>query len=63
LPQLHQRLVEVAGASRREQTFELGLDRVTETKLVKITLERRQTREDSSHISIQQGVRQIESNT
>jgi hypothetical protein len=50
----------VAGALRRKQTVKLGFHSATEAKLVKITLERRQTREDSGHISIHQGVRQIE---
>jgi hypothetical protein len=40
----------------------LGFHSATEAKLLKITLESRQTREDSGHISVQQGVRQTEGN-
>jgi len=40
----------------------LGFYRATEAKLVKITLESRQTREDSGNISVQQGVRLTEGN-
>ena len=40
----------------------MGFYRATEAQLVKITLESRQTREDSGNVSVQQGVRLIEGN-
>jgi hypothetical protein len=40
----------------------LGFYSATEAKLVKITLESRQPREDSGNVSVQQGVRPIEGN-
>ena len=40
----------------------MGFHSATETRLVKITMQRPQTREDSSDISVEHGVRQIESN-
>jgi hypothetical protein len=41
----------------------LGFCRAPEAQLVKITLESRQTREDSGNVSVQQGIRLIEGNT
>jgi hypothetical protein len=38
----------------------LGFYSATEAQLVKITLESRQTREDSANVSVQQGVRLTE---
>ena len=46
----------------RKQTLELGFHNAAETRLMKIAPERHQTRKDSGHISVQQGVRQTEGN-
>src|SRR5438093_2469841 len=59
LPELHQRLVEIARTAAREQTFNGPLDGAAKLRLVDVPFDRAKTSRDARHVAVDHGVRLV----
>src|SRR5437667_7096441 len=59
LPELHQRLVEIARTAAGEEAFNGPLDGAAKLRLVDVPFERAKTSRDARHVAVDYGVRLV----